>query len=167
MPHAQRLALLSVTDKSGIVELGRGLAKNDFELLSTGGTAKALRAAGIPVIEVATITGFPEIMDGRVKTLHPAIHGALLGIRDDPDHARAMHEHAIQPIDLLVVNLTASPTPPRSSSRRARRRGARAHAAGAWRTSLSEIDIGGPLIRIAAVQELARVTGRRPPTIRG
>src|ERR671938_1736606 len=97
-------ALLSVSDKSGLVDFAKGLAALGWELVSTGGTAKALRGAGLAPRDVSEVTGFPEMMDGRVKTLHPAVHGALLGIRDDPDHARAMHEHAIQPIDLLVVN---------------------------------------------------------------
>ncbi|HXE77464.1 MAG TPA: bifunctional phosphoribosylaminoimidazolecarboxamide formyltransferase/IMP cyclohydrolase [Rhodanobacter sp.] len=96
-------ALLSVSDKSGLVDLGRRLAARGVELLSTGGTARALREAGIAVIDVGTVTGFPEMMDGRVKTLHPNVHGALLGRRGIDD--AVMAEHGIQPIDLLVVNL--------------------------------------------------------------
>ena len=100
-------ALLSVTDKSGIAEFGKGLADLGYELLSTGGTAKFLREAGLPVIDVASITQFPEMLDGRVKTLHPMVHGALLGDTTNPDHIRQMAEHDIQPIDLLCVNLYA------------------------------------------------------------
>ena len=98
-----RRALLSVSDKTGIVELARELAQLGFELLSTGGTARALADAGLAVVEVASVTGFPEIMDGRVKTLHPKVHGALLG-RAGIDDA-VMREYDIRPIDLLVVNL--------------------------------------------------------------
>ena len=98
-----RRALLSVSDKSGLVEFARGLAKHDVALISTGGTAKALREAGLTVADVSDITGFPEMMDGRVKTLHPNVHGGLLGLRDK--HAAVMAEHGIDPIDLVVCNL--------------------------------------------------------------
>src|SRR3954454_12756626 len=99
-------ALLSVSDKTGLVEFAKSL-HHDFgvELISTGGTAKALRDAGLPVTDVSQVTGFPEMMDGRVKTLHPKIHGGLLALRDDTDHAKAMLEHGIKPIDLVCVNL--------------------------------------------------------------
>jgi phosphoribosylaminoimidazolecarboxamide formyltransferase / IMP cyclohydrolase len=100
-----RRALISVSDKTGIVELGRFLAGRDIEILSTGGSAEALRRAGVPVVEVADHTGFPEIMDGRVKTLQPKIHGGLLALRGQASHEQAMREHAIAPIDLLAVNL--------------------------------------------------------------
>ena len=100
-----RRALLSVFDKSGLVDFASGLARLGVELVSTGGTAAALKAAGLDVIDVSQITGFPEIMDGRVKTLHPGVHGGLLGIRNDPGHARAMEAHGIRGVDLLVVNL--------------------------------------------------------------
>ncbi|MEO8667103.1 MAG: bifunctional phosphoribosylaminoimidazolecarboxamide formyltransferase/IMP cyclohydrolase [Bauldia sp.] len=100
-----RRALLSVSDKTGLVDLARGLAAHGVEIVSTGGTATALAAAGIAVTDVATVTGFPEIMDGRVKTLHPKIHGGLLAVRNDPRHAAAMTENGIAGIDLLVVNL--------------------------------------------------------------
>src|SRR3546814_15274882 len=92
-------ALLSVSDKTGIVDLGKALAGKGVELVSTGGTAKALRDAGLTVRDIADLTGFPEMMDGRVKTLHPKVHGGLLGVRDDPEHAAAMRDHAIGPID--------------------------------------------------------------------
>ncbi|MGZ5241968.1 MAG: bifunctional phosphoribosylaminoimidazolecarboxamide formyltransferase/IMP cyclohydrolase, partial [Caldimonas sp.] len=98
-------ALISVSDKTGIVEFARALAALGVTLLSTGGTAKLLAEAGIAVKEVAEHTGFPEMLDGRVKTLHPAIHGGLLARRDTPAHMAAIGEHGIAPIDLLVVNL--------------------------------------------------------------
>ncbi|MBN2467152.1 MAG: hypothetical protein JXD19_03280 [Deltaproteobacteria bacterium] len=98
-------ALVSVSDKTGVVELCRTLNKMGVEILSTGGTAQTLRDALISVIEVSDYTGFPEIMDGRVKTLHPKIHGALLGKRDTDNHMEQMKKHGIEPIDLVVVNL--------------------------------------------------------------
>ena len=100
-----RRALISVSDKTGIVDFAQELKSFGVEVLSTGGTAKALREAGIDVIDVADITGFPEMMDGRVKTLHPKIHGALLGVRDNPEHMAAMEQHGIGPIDMVVINL--------------------------------------------------------------
>ena len=98
-------ALLSVYDKTGIVDLGRGLVELGYEIISTGGTLRALAEAGIPVKQVAEVTGSPEILDGRVKTLHPAIHGGLLARRDEPAHMASLAEHDITPIDLVVVNL--------------------------------------------------------------
>jgi phosphoribosylaminoimidazolecarboxamide formyltransferase/IMP cyclohydrolase len=100
-----RRALLSVSDKAGLVEFARGLTGFGVELLSTGGTAAALRAAGLEVRDVSEVTGFPEMLDGRVKTLHPRVHGGLLGVRDNAGHAAAMSEHGIEPIDMAVVNL--------------------------------------------------------------
>ncbi len=100
-----RRALLSVSDKTGLVDFARALAGFGVELLSTGGTAKALREAGLDVRDVSDVTGFPEMMDGRVKTLHPRIHGGILAVRDNPEHARALAEHVISPIDMVVVNL--------------------------------------------------------------
>lgn len=100
-----RRALLSVSDKTGLVDLGKALAARGIELLSTGGTAKALRDAGLEVKDVADVTGFPEMMDGRVKTLHPVVHGGLLALRDNEDHVASMGEHGIGAIDLVVVNL--------------------------------------------------------------
>ncbi|HEV2863150.1 MAG TPA: bifunctional phosphoribosylaminoimidazolecarboxamide formyltransferase/IMP cyclohydrolase [Pyrinomonadaceae bacterium] len=100
-----RRALLSVSDKTGLVEFARALQGFGVEILSTGGTAKALREAGVEVRDVSDVTGFPEMLDGRVKTLHPRIHGGILAIRDNPEHARALEEHGIEPIDMLVVNL--------------------------------------------------------------
>ncbi|QYE35589.1 bifunctional phosphoribosylaminoimidazolecarboxamide formyltransferase/IMP cyclohydrolase [Polymorphobacter sp. PAMC 29334] len=130
-------ALLSVSDKTGLVDLGTALARHGVELVSTGGTAAALRAAGLTVTEVADLTGFPEMMDGRVKTLHPTVHGGLLALRDAPDHLTAMAAHGIAPIDLAVVNLYPF---------------AATVAKGADRdTVIENIDIGGPaMIRSAA-----------------
>jgi phosphoribosylaminoimidazolecarboxamide formyltransferase/IMP cyclohydrolase len=130
-------ALLSVSDKSGLADFARALAGDGVELVSTGGTAKALAAAGLAVVDVADLTGFPEMMDGRVKTLHPKVHGGLLAIRDDKDHAAAMETHGIRPIDLLVVNLYPF--------EETVARGA------ALADCIENIDIGGPaLIRAAA-----------------
>ena len=100
-----RRALVSVSDKTDVVEFARGLAANGIAIISTGGTANALRDAGLDVTEVAEVTGFPEMMDGRVKTLHPMIHGAFLALRDNEKHVASMKEHGIDPIDLVVVNL--------------------------------------------------------------
>ena len=98
-------ALLSVSDKTGIVKLAQFLHDIGVEIISTGGTMKALQEAGIPVTYVSDVTGFPEIMDGRVKTLNPKIHGGILAVRSNPEHVKAMEEHGIKPIDLVVVNL--------------------------------------------------------------
>src|SRR5215212_1945639 len=98
-------ALLSVSDKSGLIDFARALADHGIELVSTGGTAKAIADAGLKVRYVSDLTGSPEMMDGRVKTLHPKVHGGLLAIRDDAKHVAAMKDHGIAPIDLLVVNL--------------------------------------------------------------
>jgi phosphoribosylaminoimidazolecarboxamide formyltransferase/IMP cyclohydrolase len=130
-------ALISVSDKTGLVEAARVLAGLGVELVSTGGTAKAIADAGLPVKDISDLTGFPEMMDGRVKTLHPVVHGGLLGVRDAPEHAKAMAEHAIGGIDLVYVNLY-----PFEST----------VAAGAdYATAVENIDIGGPaMIRSAA-----------------
>jgi len=130
-------ALLSVSDKTGIVDLARTLADRGVELVSTGGTAKALRDAGLAVRDVSDLTGFPEMMDGRVKTLHPMVHGGLLAVRDDPAHAAAMADHGIGAIDLVVVNLYPFEA---------------TVAKGADRDTIIEnIDIGGPsMVRSAA-----------------
>src|SRR5205085_12582982 len=98
-------ALLSVSDKTGLVEFARALSGFEVELLSTGGTARVLREAGLQVRDVADVTGFPEMLDGRVKTLHPRIHGGLLAVRNNPAHMAALNEHQIEPIDLVVINL--------------------------------------------------------------
>jgi len=109
MPSHHRIqrAILSVTDKTGLVDFARKLSALDIELISTGGTAKLLRDSGISVKDISEVTGFPEMLDGRVKTLHPKVHGGILHRRDDPKHVAAVEEHGIQPIDMVVVNLYA------------------------------------------------------------
>jgi phosphoribosylaminoimidazolecarboxamide formyltransferase/IMP cyclohydrolase len=130
-------ALLSVSDKSGLIEFARALASHGIELVSTGGTAKALADAGLTVRDVSELTGFPEMMDGRVKTLHPKVHGGLLAIRDDAAHAASMKSHGIAPIDLLVVNLYPFD--------------ATVAKGAAFDDCIENIDIGGPaMIRAAA-----------------
>src|SRR5436853_1320085 len=99
--------LLSVTDKTGVAEFARGLASLGAELISTGGTGRFLRESGLSVRDVSDVTGFPEMLDGRVKTMHPKITGAILAIRANPAHAAALREHGIDPIDMVVVNLYA------------------------------------------------------------
>ena len=98
-------AIISVSDKTGIVEFASALVELGVEILSTGGTASALRDAGLPVVSVSDVTGFPECLDGRVKTLHPAIHGGILCIRENPEHMAKIQELGIRPIDLIVINL--------------------------------------------------------------
>ena len=98
-------AIISVTDKSGIVDFAKELANFDIQILSTGGTARVLREGGVSVTDISDYTGFPEMMDGRVKTLHPKVHGGLLGLRDNPEHFSMMQEYGIMPIDMVVVNL--------------------------------------------------------------
>jgi phosphoribosylaminoimidazolecarboxamide formyltransferase / IMP cyclohydrolase len=97
--------LISVSDKSGVVDFAGGLAEFKVEFLSTGGTAKALREAGLKITDVSEYTGFPEMLDGRVKKLHPKVHGALLGVRSNPEHVKVMKQHGIEAIDMVVVNL--------------------------------------------------------------
>jgi phosphoribosylaminoimidazolecarboxamide formyltransferase/IMP cyclohydrolase len=131
-------ALLSVSDKTGIVELGRGLAARGFELVSTGGTAKALTGAGLAVTGVSDLTGFPEMMDGRVKTLHPALHGGILARRDRPDDLASLDKHGLGLVDVVVVNLYPFVT-------------AASNPATRFDALVEEIDIGGPsLVRAAA-----------------
>ncbi len=98
-------AIISLTDKTGSVDFAKSLSKFGVEILSTGGTAKILREGGIEVLDISDYTGFPEMMDGRVKTLHPKVHGGLLGIRDNAEHVKTMKEHGVKPIDMVVVNL--------------------------------------------------------------
>ncbi|MHC4701108.1 MAG: bifunctional phosphoribosylaminoimidazolecarboxamide formyltransferase/IMP cyclohydrolase, partial [Planctomycetota bacterium] len=100
-----KTALVSVSDKTGVVDFARKLSEMGVKIISTGGTSRALSDAGVPVVGIESVTGFPEMMDGRVKTLHPKIHGGLLGLRDKAEHAAAMEEHSITPIDLVCVNL--------------------------------------------------------------
>jgi phosphoribosylaminoimidazolecarboxamide formyltransferase/IMP cyclohydrolase len=137
--HPRRVtrALLSVSDKSGLIEFARALAGYGIDLVSTGGTAKAIAAAGLKVTDVSELTGFPEMMDGRVKTLHPKVHGGLLAIRDNAEHAQSMKAHGIAPIDLLVVNLYPFE--------------ATADKGAGFEECIENIDIGGPaMIRAAA-----------------
>ncbi|MBW1721536.1 MAG: IMP cyclohydrolase [Deltaproteobacteria bacterium] len=104
-PRKIERAIISVTDKAGIVDFARGLVSFGVEILSTGGTARVLRDGGVDVLDISEFTGFPEILDGRVKTLHPKVHGGILGMRDNPEHVRTMKEHGIRNIDLVAVNL--------------------------------------------------------------
>src|ERR1043165_4250912 len=131
-------ALVSVSDKTGIVEFVRELKGFNVEIISTGGTAKALREAGIEVRDISEVTGFPEMMDGRVKTLHPRVHGGLLALRHNPEHVAAMQQHGIEPIDMVVVNLYPfAATIAREGVTR--------------EEAIEQIDIGGPaMIRSAA-----------------
>lgn len=137
-------ALLSVSDKAGVVELAGKLHALGMELVSTGGTAKALAGAGFPVRDVSEITGFPEIMDGRVKTLHPSVHGGLLAIRDDAEHTTAMAEHSIPEIDLVIVNLYPFDATVKSGAAPA--------------DCIENIDIGGPAMIRASAKNHAYVT---------
>jgi phosphoribosylaminoimidazolecarboxamide formyltransferase/IMP cyclohydrolase len=137
--HPRRVtrALLSVSDKSGLIEFARALAGHGIDLVSTGGTAKAIAAAGLKVRDVSELTGFPEMMDGRVKTLHPKVHGGLLAIRDNAEHTQSMKAHGIAPIDLLVVNLYPFE--------------ATVDKGAGFEECIENIDIGGPaMIRAAA-----------------
>ncbi len=139
-----RRALISVSDKTGLPDLARQLAARGVELLSTGGTAEMLRGLGLAVRDVADLTGFPEMMDGRVKTLHPMVHGGLLALRDNPDHAAAMSAHGIEPIDLLICNLYPFEE---------------TVAKGAdYATAVENIDIGGPAMIRAAAKNHAYVS---------
>ena len=137
-------ALLSVSDKTGVVDLARSLVELGWDLVSTGGTAKALRSAGLAVRDVSEVTGFPEMMDGRVKTLHPAVHGALLARRDVPEHMTALEQHGITPIDLVAVNLYPF-----------RETVARKDASAA--DAIENIDIGGPSMLRSAAKNFASV----------
>src|SRR5205823_14441553 len=150
MPANRKIqrALLSVTDKTGLVDFARTLSALGIELISTGGTAKLLRDSSIPVKDVSELTGFPEMLDGRVQTLHPKVHGGILHRRDDPKHVAAVAEHGIAPIDMVVVNLYAF-------EKTAAKPGVR------FEELIENIDIGGPsMIRSAAknFQDVAVVT---------
>jgi phosphoribosylaminoimidazolecarboxamide formyltransferase / IMP cyclohydrolase len=144
MPKIQR-ALISVTDKSGIENLARALIKFGVEILSTGGTARTLAQAGISIREVSDFTGFPEMLDGRVKTLHPKIHGGILGIRTRAEHVNAMNEHGIVPIDMVVVNLYAF-------EKTIARPGC------SLEDAIENIDIGGPTLLRASAKNYPFVT---------
>ena len=138
-------ALMSVTDKSGLVEFAKFLAGYQIEILSTGGTAKLLRDNGVPVVEVSDFTGFPEMLDGRVKTLHPKVHGGILGRRDLVSHQEQMAAHGIVPIDLVVVNLYQFEK-------------AVAKPGCTLEDAIENIDIGGPTMLRAAAKNYQAVT---------
>ena len=140
-----RRALISVSDKDGLVEFAQALHAAGVELVSTGGTAAALNKAGIPTRPIEDLTGFPEMMDGRVKTLHPRVHGGLLGVRSNPAHQEAMRQHGIQPIDLVCVNLYPF-------ERTVARQGVAEHEA------IEQIDIGGPSMLRSAAKNFESVT---------
>src|SRR5512136_1021769 len=138
-------ALISVSDKTGIVEFSRELAQFGVEILSTGGTAKLLREAGLAIKDVSEFTGFPEMLDGRVKTLHPKVHGGLLGIRSNPEHVATMKAHGIENIDMVVVNLypfEATVAKPDCT----------------LEDAIENIDIGGPTMLRSAAKNNADVT---------
>lgn len=144
MAKIQR-AIISLSDKTGIQELARSLQDFGVEILSTGGTAKVLRESGLKVMDVSEYTGFPEMLDGRVKTLHPKVHGGLLGIRDNPEHSRKMKEHGIQPIDMVVINLYPFEATVAKSSC-------------TLEEAIENIDIGGPAMLRAAAKNYPYVT---------
>jgi phosphoribosylaminoimidazolecarboxamide formyltransferase / IMP cyclohydrolase len=138
-------AIISLSDKSGIVQFAKDLQAFGVEILSTGGTAKTLRESGLKIMDVSEYTGFPEMLDGRVKTLHPKIHGGLLGIRDNPEHAKMMKAHGIIPTDMVVVNLypfEATVAKPSCTLEEA----------------IENIDIGGPSMLRAAAKNYPYVT---------
>src|ERR1700743_3749870 len=137
-------ALLSVSDKTGLIDFAKGLVSHGVTLISTGGTAKSLRDAGLTVLDVSQITSFPEMMDGRVKTLHPNVHGGLLSLRDKADHAAAMKSHGIEAIDLLVCNLYSFE--------------ATVARAADFETTIENIDIGGPAMTRSAAKNHDWVT---------
>ena len=147
---ANRIALLSVSNKTGIVEFARGLVRFGFRIISTGGTAKLLKDNKIDVTEVAAVTDFPEMLDGRVKTLHPKIHGGLLGRRDKPKHLEEMAKHGILPIDLIAVNLYPfKETVSRGCS---------------FEEAIEEVDIGGPAMIRSASKNLESVIVATDPS---
>src|SRR5580698_1211653 len=152
-----RRALLSVTDKTGLIDFARVLTSFGVDLISTGGTARALREAGLPVRDISDLTGFPEMLDGRVKTLHPKVHGGILHIRDNADHMASVAEHEIEPIDMVVVNLYAF-------EKTSQRPGV------AFADVIENIDIGGPsMVRSAAknFSDVAIVTSAADYTLLG
>jgi len=140
-----RRAIISLSDKAGALEFARGLTDRGVEILSTGGTARLLRDSGIPVVEVSAYTGFPEMLDGRVKTLHPKIHGGILGLRENPEHAAKMREHGIEPIDLVAVNLYPFEQTV-------------ARAGCTLEEAVEQIDIGGPCMIRASAKNYRYVT---------
>ena len=138
-------ALISVSNKLGAVDLAKSLSRSGVEIISTGGTMKAIRAAGIPVTYVSDVTGFPEIMDGRVKTLNPKIHGGILAVRDNPEHVKQMEENKILPIDMVVVNLYPFKATIRKEN-------------ATLEDAIENIDIGGPAMIRAAAKNFKFVT---------
>jgi len=150
MPKIQR-AIISLSDKSGIQEFAKELQAFNVEILSTGGTAKVLRESGLKIADISEYTGFPEMLDGRVKTLHPKVHGGLLGIRGNPEHVKKMNEHGIQPIDMVVINLypfEATLAKPNCTLEEA----------------IENIDIGGPSMLRAGAKNYPYVTVIVDPT---
>lgn len=143
--HKVQRALISLTDKSGIEEFARFLAEMGVEILSTGGTAKKMRDSGIAVTDVSEFTGFPEMLDGRVKTLHPLVHGGILNQRDNADHQRQCAEHGIRPIDIVAVNLYAF-------EKTVSREGC------SLAEAIENIDIGGPTLLRASAKNFQDVT---------
>jgi len=140
-----RKVLISVSDKSGVVEFAKSLSKYDVQFLSTGGTAKVLREAGLNIMDVSEYTGFPEMLDGRVKTLHPKIHGGLLGLRTNPEHVKTMKKHGIENIDMIVVNLypfEATISKPDCT----------------FEDAIENIDIGGPTMLRSAAKNFESVS---------
>jgi phosphoribosylaminoimidazolecarboxamide formyltransferase/IMP cyclohydrolase len=137
-------ALISVTDKSGIVDFAKELEALGIEIVSTGGTARILREGGVKVVDVSELTGFPEILGGRVKTLHPKIHGGILFKRDDEEHVKTIKEQGIKPIDLVVVNLYAFDKVVKEK--------------GDLDTAIENIDIGGPTLLRASAKNFKYVT---------
>ena len=138
-------AIISVTDKTGVVDFAKALSEFGVQILSTGGTARVMREGEVPVTDISEYTGFPEMLDGRVKTLHPKVHGGLLGLRDNPEHVRVMEEHGIQNIDLVVVNLY-------QFEKAAAKEGVRLEDA------IEEIDIGGPTMLRSSAKNFRDVT---------
>jgi phosphoribosylaminoimidazolecarboxamide formyltransferase/IMP cyclohydrolase len=138
-------AIISVTDKSGVIDFARSLSKFGVQILSTGGTAKALREGGLSVTDISQYTGFPEMLDGRVKTLHPRVHGGLLGMRDNPEHMKMMKQHGILNIDMVVVNLY-------QFEKTVAREGVTLEEA------IENIDIGGPTMLRSAAKNYRDVT---------
>ena len=137
-------ALISVTDKTGVAEFAKALHEMGVEIISTGGTARVIREAGVPVTDVSEVTGFPEMLDGRVKTLHPKIHGGILAIRSNPEHMRQLEEHGIKPIELVVVNLYAFEKTVASGA--------------SLEEAIENIDIGGPTLLRASAKNFRDVT---------
>jgi len=144
MTKIQR-ALVSVTDKTGVTDFASEIQKMGVEVVSTGGTAKVIREAGTPVRDIADLTGFPEMMDGRVKTLHPKVHGGILAVRENPAHTEQMQRHGIMPIDLVVVNLYAF-------EKTVARTGVSLEEA------VENIDIGGPAMLRSSAKNFKYVT---------